>query len=70
MNTYILVNLIHNDFHAEDAIFAPFFEIGAQAQAAVKPGGMANGNGKLEANGDAFEELTHDIHAVAISSKA
>jgi len=67
MNTYFLVNLVHNDFHNRDAIFAPFFKIGTQAQAAAKP---EPSTAKLQANGDAFDKLTHDVHGITISSTA
>lgn len=31
MNTFYLVNVVHNDFHNQDAIFTPFFKIGSQS---------------------------------------
>ena len=30
MNTYYLVNVVHNDFHDPEAIFKPFFKAGTE----------------------------------------
>jgi methylenetetrahydrofolate reductase (NADPH) len=64
MNTYYLVNVVHNDFHNRDAIFEPFFKVGAQTQAAT-PNGT-----KIQTNGNALDQLTRDLHEIAISSTA
>ena len=70
MNTYFLVNLVHNDFHNRDGIFVPFFKIGAQAHAAAKSESAEAATVKLQANGDAFEKLSHDVQGITISSTA
>lgn len=36
MDTCYLVNVVHNDFHAPDAIFEPFFKAGAEYAAQHK----------------------------------
>ena len=42
MDTYCLVNVVHNDFKKPDAIFEPFFKAGAEF--AAKHGVAANGH--------------------------
>ena len=40
MDTYLLVNVVHNDYKRPDAIFEPFFKAGAElalAKGAVPP---------------------------------
>lgn len=55
MDTYLLVNVVHNDFKKSDAIFEPFFKAGAdfaakqQTSASPSPNGLPNGH----ANGHA-----------------
>lgn len=52
MDTYYLVNVVHNDYKKPDALFEPFFKAGAAAAAAAKQesvlfhnGHALNGNG-------------------------
>lgn len=42
MNTWFLVNVVHNDFKQPDAIFAPFIKAGTEF-AASHANGHANG---------------------------
>lgn len=42
MDTHYLMNVVHNDFKSEDAIFEPFFKAGEQ-YAASKANGTVNG---------------------------
>ncbi|TFK78926.1 hypothetical protein K466DRAFT_506494 [Polyporus arcularius HHB13444] len=42
MDTYYLVNVVHNDFKKPEAIFEPFFKAGAE-YAAKRGGPTANG---------------------------
>ena len=48
MDTYYLVNVVHNDFKKPDAIFEPFFKAGAEFTA--KHGGVPNGHANGHAN--------------------
>ena len=41
MDTWFLVNVVHNDFHDRDAIFKPFYKAGAEFKAMnAKPNGI------------------------------
>lgn len=62
MNTFYLVNVVHNDYHHLDGIFEPFFETGVKAQVVEKP--------DIQTNGNAFDKLTNGIHAITITSSA
>ena len=42
MDSYCLVNVVHNDFKKPDAIFEPFFKAGTEY--AAKHGSAANGH--------------------------
>jgi methylenetetrahydrofolate reductase (NADPH) len=42
METYTLVNVVHNDFRAPEAIFAPFYR--AAQSAPPSAGGLTNGH--------------------------
>jgi hypothetical protein len=64
MDTFYLVNVVHNDFHNRDAIFEPFFKVGAQAQVA------ASTESKIQANGHTFDQLANGVQAITISSTA
>ena len=54
MDTWSLMNVVHNDFHRPDAIFEPFWKAGAEweeqkKQASAVP--VVNGNGAPAVNG-------------------
>ena len=36
MDTYLLVNIVHNDFKKPDALYEPFFKAGAECAAAAQ----------------------------------
>ncbi|KAF9006069.1 methylenetetrahydrofolate reductase-domain-containing protein [Cyathus striatus] len=44
METSLLVNVVHNDFHDPDAIFRPFFKAGAEYKAAKSKSTAINGH--------------------------
>lgn len=48
MDSYFIVNVVHNDFKNSNAIFEPFFEVAAQY---ANGNGVANGHA-VSANGD------------------
>ncbi|RXW22154.1 hypothetical protein EST38_g3704 [Candolleomyces aberdarensis] len=50
MDSYSLVNVVHNDFHNSDSIFEPFWKAGAEWEASQKG---VNGNGHALVNGHA-----------------
>lgn len=62
MDTYFLVNVVHNDFKNPDAIFQPFFQLGDQLPngTAITSNGHATG-----ANGHIEEKLAPTIQAIA-----
>ncbi|KAJ3526405.1 hypothetical protein NM688_g8266 [Phlebia brevispora] len=59
MDTFLLVNVVHNDYKRPDAIFEPFFKAGAEFAAAQQHAKepvaafnrLPNGNGKANGNG-------------------
>ena len=50
MDTYYLVNVVHNDFKKPDAIFEPFFKAGTEYAAKH---GVTNGQANGHVNGAA-----------------
>ena len=59
MDTWLLVNIVHNDFKRPDAIFEPFLKAGAAFAAAREakqqtPYIMRNGHPNGKANGNAY----------------
>lgn len=56
MDSYYLMNVVHNDYKKPDAIFEPFFKAGAEfaaAQEAKQPSSLllSNGHANGHANG-------------------
>ena len=48
MDNYFLVNVVHNDFKDSQAIFQPFFKVGAEYGLRVE--GLTNGVHQLAVN--------------------
>lgn len=64
METYFLVNVVHNDFTASDGIFKGFFEAAsAKAAPAAAVNGLVNGviNGSLGSAAEALHSMSQGL---------
>ena len=58
MESFFLVNIVHNDFHDREAIFKPFFKAGAEA-------GL-----QTPLQSPTTEKLTNGVESIALTSAA
>ena len=69
MDNYFLVNVVHNDFKDPDAIFRPFYAVGALAVNGLA-NGLANGhaamvNGNINGHIKMSHHLPSEIPTIA-----
>jgi len=58
MESFFLVNVVHNDFHDREAIFKPFFKAGAEA-------GL-----QTPLHSPTIEKLTNGVENIVLTSTA
>jgi methylenetetrahydrofolate reductase (NADPH) len=63
MDTYFLVNVVHNDFKDIEATFRPFFRVGeiVAAESHKQLKGIVNGNGHAVGNGATVSSAVNGV---------